>query len=123
MYKRQIPYWEEGRLTKVILTERDITELTHLKERAALEAGRQKRYEDEIAYYRAKNFVQEKMVFQSEVMGKLLNTIAKVAPLDVTVSIQGESGTGKSLLARLIYEHSSRSKGPFIEISLSLIHI
>ena len=116
-----IPYWEEGRLTKVILTERDITELTHLKERAALEAGRQKRYEDEIAYYRAKNFVQEKMVFQSEVMGKLLNTIAKVAPLDVTVSIQGESGTGKSLLARLIYEHSSRSKGPFIEISCAAI--
>ncbi|MDD3704981.1 MAG: sigma 54-interacting transcriptional regulator [Clostridiaceae bacterium] len=116
-----IPYFEEGKLTKVILTERDITELNDLKDAIAREARKQKHFENEIAYYRAKNLLQGDMISQSSCMVELLNTVVKVAPLDITVSIQGECGTGKSLLARLIYEHSSRSKGPFIEISCAAI--
>lgn len=116
-----IPYFEDGKLTKIILTERDITELNNLKDAVACEAGKQQLYQNEIAYYRAKNLIQEEMVFQSSCMVELLSTIIKVAPLDITISIQGESGTGKSLLAKLIYEHSNRNKGPFIEISCAAI--
>jgi two-component system nitrogen regulation response regulator GlnG len=43
--------------------------------------------------------------------------IARVAPQDITVLIQGESGTGKELVARAIYQHSSRRNGPFLAVN------
>lgn len=48
---------------------------------------------------------------------QLLNRINKVAPLDSSVLITGESGTGKSTIARLIHQHSPRSEGPFVAVN------
>lgn len=48
---------------------------------------------------------------------KLFETVDAVAPTRATVLITGESGTGKSLLARAIHESSPRSEKPFVEIN------
>jgi Nif-specific regulatory protein len=50
-------------------------------------------------------------------MDALLRQVALVAPLDVTVLLGGESGTGKSLLARVIHDNGARARGPFIELN------
>lgn len=47
--------------------------------------------------------------------------IGRVAPQDVTVLILGESGTGKELVARALYHHSQRAKGPFLAINCAAI--
>ena len=47
--------------------------------------------------------------------------IVKVAPTDFTVTIYGESGTGKEVVAREIYEHSSRTDGPFVAVDVSAL--
>lgn len=40
---------------------------------------------------------------------------------ELTVLVQGETGTGKEMVARLIHESSTRSKGPFVEVNCSAI--
>lgn len=50
-------------------------------------------------------------------MLKTFDLIDMVADSPTTVLIQGESGTGKSLIARAVHHRSSRRNGPFVEVS------
>jgi DNA-binding NtrC family response regulator len=54
-------------------------------------------------------------------MLEIYKAIGRVADKDVTVLITGESGTGKELVARAIYQHSTRSKGPFLALNCAAI--
>lgn len=57
----------------------------------------------------------------SKVMGKLLDTAARVAGSDASILITGESGTGKEVLARLIHQNSNRKNGPMICVNCAAI--
>lgn len=50
-------------------------------------------------------------------MGRVLEQIRHLAPTRSTVLIQGEAGTGKSHVARVIHQQSPRRDGPFVEVS------
>ena len=53
-------------------------------------------------------------------MNKVLQLIEKIAPADTTtVLIEGETGTGKGVLARLLHQLSPRARGPFINVTCS----
>ena len=54
-------------------------------------------------------------------MSMVLETLAKIAPTELTVLIQGETGTGKELIARAIYRRSSRGAGPFVVLNCAAI--
>lgn len=53
----------------------------------------------------------------SPVMQQLFKQLLKIAALDAPVLINGETGTGKELAARLIHSRSRRAKGPFIPVN------
>lgn len=53
----------------------------------------------------------------SKVMQRVHKTIKKVAPSDVTVLIQGETGTGKELVAQTVHALSTRNSKPFIAVN------
>jgi DNA-binding NtrC family response regulator len=59
------------------------------------------------------------LIGQSQVIKALLGTVRRIAPSDANVLIQGESGTGKGLVARIIHEQSGRRSGPFLVINCS----
>ncbi|MCG3137403.1 MAG: Regulatory protein AtoC [Phycisphaerae bacterium] len=59
----------------------------------------------------------EQIVGQDYRMAKIFDLIDTIADARITVLITGDSGTGKSLLARAIHRHSSRRDRPFIEVS------
>src|SRR5260370_4095033 len=57
----------------------------------------------------------------SRPMQEVYKQIGRVAAMPVTVLIRGETGTGKELVARAIYQHSNREKQPFIEVNCAAI--
>jgi len=54
-------------------------------------------------------------------LGQVLATARQVASTDLPVLIQGETGTGKELVARAIYRHSARARGAFVVINCGAI--
>lgn len=54
-------------------------------------------------------------------MRDVYKAIGRVTGQDVTVLIAGETGTGKELIARAIYQHSSRAKAPFMALNCAAI--
>ena len=59
--------------------------------------------------------------FSSPIMRKLLEQADRIATSEATVSIQGETGVGKELLAKRIHNMSRRGDGPFVTIDPSTI--
>ncbi|MDP1822046.1 MAG: sigma-54-dependent Fis family transcriptional regulator [Archangium sp.] len=58
---------------------------------------------------------------RSAALAKIFEQLQLVAPLDITVLLTGESGTGKTQLARAIHDNSPRRDGPFVELSCAAI--
>jgi transcriptional regulator with GAF, ATPase, and Fis domain len=61
------------------------------------------------------------LVGSGPIMREVYRRIEKVAPTDVTVLVQGETGTGKELVAHEIHRRSSRSNGPFVPVNCAAI--
>lgn len=64
---------------------------------------------------------REAIVGQSRVMQELYKEIGRVAARPVNVLIRGETGTGKELVARALYQHSDRARGPFVAVNCAAI--
>ena len=86
--------------------------------RNAMEKGK---LEVETKKLRKKISNKYKMIGESESIVQLREMINKVAPTQARVFITGENGTGKELVARAMYESSSRVKSPFIEVNCAAI--
>jgi two-component system response regulator AtoC len=63
----------------------------------------------------------EHVVWGSEAMRRIRETLEQVSDTDVTVLIQGESGVGKEIVARTVHDISSRSARPFVKVNCAAL--
>jgi len=61
------------------------------------------------------------MVGGSDAICEVLDMVAQVAPIDISVLVTGESGTGKELVAKALHQHSKRSHEPLITVNCGAI--
>ncbi len=61
------------------------------------------------------------LIYKSKKMDEILNQITEVAKTNSTVLLEGESGTGKGILALYIHQISNRNDGPFVDIDCTTI--
>jgi len=61
------------------------------------------------------------MAGESPALARVRERIAQVAPTDSTVLIQGETGTGKELVARAIHEQSARRERPLVKVNCAAL--
>src|SRR5246127_1197541 len=62
-----------------------------------------------------------RIVGNSDALRRVLGMVRVVAPTDATVLINGETGTGKELIAEAIHKWSDRSSGPFVKVNCAAI--
>jgi formate hydrogenlyase transcriptional activator len=105
---------EEGRLVSWYATGTDIDERKRAEDRTRNENVALR---EEIV----RSSMFEEIVGSSDALRTVLNQIAKVAPTDSTVLIQGETGTGKELVARAIHSRSRRASRAFIRVNCAAI--
>jgi len=66
-------------------------------------------------------FAGHRMVRDSEVMRELWSLVTRVAPTDATVTILGETGTGKELIASAVHYLSAKREGPLIRVNCAAL--
>jgi transcriptional regulator with PAS, ATPase and Fis domain len=53
-------------------------------------------------------------VSRAVAMHRVISTLSRLAPTELTITLVGETGTGKDVLANAIHAHSTRADGPFV---------
>jgi len=98
----------------------DLAALRHAVERAS-EGIRLKRQNDELNRRLDEKFGFEGVVGSSPQMLGLIERLKRIAPTDATVLIQGETGTGKELVAQAIHQNSPRKNKPFVALNCAAL--
>ncbi|GAB6171198.1 sigma-54-dependent Fis family transcriptional regulator [Paradesulfitobacterium aromaticivorans] len=110
----------DGQLVQVIFNLRDMTDLQRLKFQITQAKEEKLRYSEELKELRSK-LLTEKLVAKSPAMEPVLELMFRVAKVESTVLITGESGVGKEVAAKTIHSLSTRESSPFITVNCGAI--
>ncbi len=112
---------EDGNISMVVTNVRDITELYELEERLAKNMKLTVKYYSEIEAMRLLYLDLTDIIARDKTMINLLEVAKRVANVDTTVLILGETGVGKEEIAKFIHKNSMRKDNNFIKINCGAI--
>ena len=111
----------KGRISLVVTSVRDVTELYNLQKQLVREEELRSKYESELKKLRNSANTFSPTVIKSKKMAELHELALRLAHVDTTILVQGESGVGKEIFADIVYTNSLRRDKPFIKISCAAI--
>lgn len=108
-----------GKLVMVVTNVRDLTEIYNLKQEVQKKADTVERLRMELEHVYGCN--EQEMIIRDDTMLAAMFLAKRVAPMDTTVILLGETGVGKEVMAKYIYNHSLRSQNSFIKVNCGAI--
>jgi len=112
---------ENGIMQFIVATGANVTELNSLKRSIEHERRKSETYLREIEHLRKILLLDSDFICESPSMKSILQTVKKIAPMDCSIFITGESGVGKEVIAKIIHSNSPRKNAPFIPVSIPAI--
>ena len=112
---------DTGRLVRVVVYERDITEIDNLHRQLEEQAAMKSRLRDQMVELQLEEVASRRVVARSACMRRALRQAVKVSTVDSPVLVLGESGAGKGVIADVIHKYSSRGGRPFVKINCGAI--
>lgn len=113
-------YDRDGKIQRVYCNVRDITDLNHLRQKNQQTQTLASKYLAELNQLKKSNQVE--FVAHSKEMRQVIDMAYRIAHVDSTVLILGESGVGKDLIAKMIHQASPRNDvGPFLKLNCGAI--
>ncbi|MHB8828521.1 MAG: sigma-54 interaction domain-containing protein [Syntrophales bacterium] len=110
-----------GRISRVVTNVRDLTELNQLMDELEESKNLARKYQDQLIEHEYMIHAEQELVIKSPTMRLVIQKALKMANVDSTVLITGESGVGKDLLARFIHQSSHRKENNFVKINSGAI--
>lgn len=112
----------KNELERIVIASRDITEVTKLEKELEEAKILKEQYRKEVDILKKVHQGNGKrIIYQSEQIKNLMFEVERVAQVESTVTIYGESGVGKELIAHSIHHLSPRAEKPFIRINCGSI--
>ena len=108
------------RVALVVTFVRDITKLCQLKDQLTYQQELIEQYQEQV-HYSTKQVNKATVIYRSQAMEKVIQSLDMIAKTDATILLLGETGVGKGVIARRIHEQSPRSHRPFFKIDCTTI--
>ena len=112
---------KQGKIALVVSNVRDMTALTGLRNELDKAKLLSELYQQSLREQDQYEHALEGLVAKSKAMSDVVKKAIKVAGFEAQVLIRGESGVGKSMLARVIHNVGPRKDGPFTKINCGVI--
>lgn len=117
-----LPIFDDSNNVKFIVSfSRDITEMVELKKKYSKLQSEVEKYSAEIQALRNEKNNEANVIVSSVQMKRIMNTINRIADFDANVLLLGDTGTGKTMLAKIIHKKSKRKNEAFIDINCAAI--
>lgn len=117
-----IPYIKDDKIEMIVCCERELKEIDIMKEQLRISEEKLDKYKSEIKYLRSVLAKETKdLVLESPEMKHVVELALTAARHGARVLIEGETGVGKEIIAKLIYRNGTRKNGPFIAVNCSAI--
>jgi len=110
-----------GNIILVVTNVRDVTELVELRMKLEESKRLSSLYYQALLQQEQYEKVLENLVAKSKAMTRVIQQAIKVAPVGTSVLLIGESGVGKTMLAKVIHNLSPRKNCPFVKINCGAI--
>jgi PAS domain S-box-containing protein len=113
---------EQDHITQVVTNVRDMTDLNTLNKQLEQSKQLAKKYYAKLVQMRQDQNYPDDIVAVSKEMRDVADLALRIAETDAPILVQGETGVGKGVIAKMIHDNSSRAQsGPFVKINCGAI--